>query len=340
MTPINSRSITILRIAAICAVIVLHFSSLWSKPSDGHRLFAQVITLLKAWSFWAVPVFILLSGYCLAERKTTVREFYRKRASRILLPLAAWSAFFLALRALTKTGLTWKSAGLSLLYGEPYYHLWFLFMLTGLYFATPLCWLLREKLREKSLIALGIFLIVVWCFPNWWSTPFFQSFPLRFVPYLGLFFLGMFLRELPVNRTAAFLSGGAALLYLLLVGPFNLSLLRQTGQWHPEWFLYTGPPAAFGAIAIFCFFLQLPDWREGAKSRKSVETVAAAVLGAYLVHPFFLLLTEKLIPRLPGSPAFLWIGCFGLLAANLALSFGVTLIAFRIPLLRRVFGKS
>lgn len=339
MTPINSRQIAVLRITAICAIIVLHFSSQFPKPPNGHRLFAEGITLLKAWSFWAVPVFVLLCGYSLAERKTSGREFYRKQASRTLLPLAAWSAFYLALQALAKTGQTWTSAGLSLLYGKPYDYLWFLFMLTGLYFATPLCWLLREKLREKSLMILGIFFLVVWSFPGWWSTPFFQSVPLRFVPYLGLFFLGMFLRELPVNRTAAFLSGGGTLLYLLLVGPFNLSLLTRTGQWHPEWFLYTGPPAAFGAIAIFCFFLQLPDWREGAKSRKHVETVAAAAIGAYLVHPVFLLLTEELIPRLPGSPAFLWIGCLGLLAANLALSFGVTLIAFRIPPLRRVFGK-
>lgn len=340
MTSINSRQVSILRILAICAVIVLHFCNLWQGPSSGHPLFSGLNTLFKAWSFWAVPVFVLLSGYCLAKRKTTVREFYRKRGSRILLPLAAWSAFYLALRSLTKTGLTWKSAGLSLLYGEPYYHLWFLFMLTGLYFAAPLCWLLREKLRGKSLLALGVFLLVVWSFPGWWETPPLQSFPLRFVPYLGLFFLGMELRKLPVNRTAALLSGTGALLYLLLIGPVNLLLLERTGEWRPEWFLYTGPLALFGGVAIFGFFLQLPDWREGAKSRKTVETVASAVLGAYLVHPFFLLFAEKLIARLPASPVFLWTGYFGLLAATLILSFGTALIALRIPLLRRIFGKS
>ncbi len=322
-----------LRILAICGVVVLHYRSLWTSAPEGYSALLQFGTLCKAVSFWAVPVFIVLSGYCLAEKKLSAKEFLKRRASRILIPLAGWSCFYLAFRAVTKTGLTLDSLLADMYLGMPYYHLWFLFMLTGLYFFTPVCWLLREKLRGRSLIPLGIFFLFVWCTPELWDSAVFRFFPLRFVPYAGLFFAGMLLRSVPKSPGVKILSGVTAFLYLSLIGmgvfflnPEISSLLR-----------YSGPAAAVGAISIVIFFLQFADWQEGSALRGPVETVADGVLGVYLIHPFFLVLIEKTMPCLAIN---LWVSYFFLLGLVLILSFGVSMIAGRIPCVKLFFGKS
>ena len=129
----------ILRIAAAFAVVCVHVSAdVAVNPND---------TLLQWWmgnigeviGRWAVPVFVMVSGaLLLGERKSfTPKEFYVRRAGRILVPLIFWTIVYLIFRRLRS-----HTGGTALLTdtikGVPYGHLWFLYMLMGLYAVTPL----------------------------------------------------------------------------------------------------------------------------------------------------------------------------------------------------------
>ncbi len=315
-------------------MILLHISSGWG-------IFVTAGTPLEYWNvfcklvcFWSVPVFVLVSGYCLADRKGALADFYKRRGSRILVPMVAWTVFYLGMRFFTATGLTLRSLSHDMLFGAPYYHLWFLYMITGLYCVTPLCWWLREKLREKSLLLLLGFYLIVWCFPSWWEKPLFHVFFLHFIPYLGLYYTGMLMRRMPVNRSSKLVFGILTVLYFLLIGPLNLYLYITTGEVFQASLTNTGPIAAAGSVSVFAFCLQFRDWRPNSPNRSRVELLASLVFGAYLLHPFILFFQDK--PLHLFKPT--WIHYFTTVVLTFGFSLGITWVAGKIPILRRIFG--
>ncbi len=87
----------------------------------------------------SVPLFVMLSGALLLQpsKLEPIRVFLRKRALRLGLPFVFWGATYFLWRFLVNhEALTVSSIIQGILTG-PYYHFWFLYMLTGLYLVTP-----------------------------------------------------------------------------------------------------------------------------------------------------------------------------------------------------------
>ena len=128
----------LLRIAA-AAVVCLHVSAgVVLNPLD---------TLPQWWagnigdaaSRWSVPLFVMVSGALLLNdnRSFTPMQFYTRRAARLLIPTIFWSALYLAYRRFNShTGLAEFLEDTAK--GDPYFHMWFLYMIAGLYAVTPL----------------------------------------------------------------------------------------------------------------------------------------------------------------------------------------------------------
>ncbi|WP_415186318.1 acyltransferase family protein [Shimwellia blattae] len=83
-----------MRILSIFAVIVLHQASAFSLY-ENTSLEWWVVDFYNSFARWCVPVFIMLSGYLLLHKEEGFYVFYRKRLSRILIPLIFWSFFYL-----------------------------------------------------------------------------------------------------------------------------------------------------------------------------------------------------------------------------------------------------
>lgn len=83
----------------------------------------------------------MLSGALLlvpAKVDEPLRVFFKKRASRIVLPFAFWmGAYFVWRMLVNHETVTWQTIVGGVL-GGPYIHFWFLYMLIGLYLVTPL----------------------------------------------------------------------------------------------------------------------------------------------------------------------------------------------------------
>ena len=90
-----------------------------------------------------VPLFLMLSGALLLNRShQSAKQFYHNRLHKLALPLLLWSLFYLlwsALKAQIKQQpYGFETAAEQLLAGAPYFHLWFIFMLAGVYLLLPL----------------------------------------------------------------------------------------------------------------------------------------------------------------------------------------------------------
>ena len=76
----------------------------------------------------------MISGTLLIDpnKQDSLKAFFTKRMPRIIIPTLFWSFFYLAYTYRTR-GLTASSAIDLIAQGTPYYHLWYLYMVIGLY---------------------------------------------------------------------------------------------------------------------------------------------------------------------------------------------------------------
>src|SRR5262249_28179773 len=136
----RNPNLDLLRIAACLAVVMLHTSArtiyLYGEVS---ALSWNAADLINSATRWCVPVFVMISGALIASRPIAdPASFMIRRASTIVVPIIVWSAAYLCWRsAVHGEHFTALSAAKELFSGAPYYHLYFLFLIGGLYIFAP-----------------------------------------------------------------------------------------------------------------------------------------------------------------------------------------------------------
>ena len=146
-----------LRVTACFLVMTVHSTEPFYLGGEGS------LVLTSADAFWVsvfeglarccVPLFVIASGYLQMPLRYSTGEFFRRRAVRILIPLFIWTVVY---------ALVWGEPvanfkGLLLNFNYAAGHLWFVYMLLGLYLIMPLLspWAAAVSKRELS-IYLGI----------------------------------------------------------------------------------------------------------------------------------------------------------------------------------------
>lgn len=148
-----------MRVSACFMVMVVHATEPFYIGGDG----AQILTGADA--FWAsffdsfvrscVPLFIIASSYLQFPLHYAAGEFCRRRAVRILIPFAIWSLVYAFAFGEPVSNL--KDLLLNFNYSAG--HLWFVYMLIGVYVLMPLLSPWAEKVGKKELLVyLGIWL--------------------------------------------------------------------------------------------------------------------------------------------------------------------------------------
>ena len=114
---------------------------------------------------WAVPVFVMLSGALLLDpvRDEAPSDFYRKRFWRIGIPLLFWSLFYTLPRAAANgfDAPVMADIGTKLAHGRPAYHMYFLFVIAGLYLFTPYLRIIVRSVSCAELRTVWVALILI-----------------------------------------------------------------------------------------------------------------------------------------------------------------------------------
>jgi surface polysaccharide O-acyltransferase-like enzyme len=143
--PKNLDWINSLRLIALLAVIVLHVSAIPLGQYGHVPLNTWLIAdLYNALVRFAVPVFVMITGALLLHREYELGSFLKKRLSRVVVPFLFWSLVYVGYswynEELVFDADTWTNTKLvlhQLKYGSSY-HLWYVYMLIGLYFFIPI----------------------------------------------------------------------------------------------------------------------------------------------------------------------------------------------------------
>lgn len=250
----------------------------------------------------SVPLFVMLSGWLLFQKTYEIGPFFKKRFSRVVVPGIVWGVIYLVFTNFWEgKPATFREAGRMLIEGPVHYHLWFIYLIIGLYASYPFIapWVRQAKERE-FLVFFGITSFAVFVYKMLDELAgiemgFYLDF---FANQLGYFVGGYYLGEKNLAGTASFSTkniqnwrfGRQKMLVLSLalivfgtattaIGTYFMG--RETGVFHPWFYDYLTPLVACGTIGWFLLFRHFL----GEKPLSPLESdFAQASYGVYLCH--------------------------------------------------------
>ena len=150
------RYFDLLRTFAIFFVIVIHcVAPLFTSLAIDSKSWL-VSNIFESISRWAVPVFIMISGALLLGKERGFKLFFKKNILKIVIILVFWNLVYAIVNQIV-SGFSFASLFADFIGGH--YHLWFLYMLIGLYLITPFL-----KLFINDDKRLKLFLIISFVF--------------------------------------------------------------------------------------------------------------------------------------------------------------------------------
>lgn len=344
-------SIDVVRFVAISLVIVLHctgFPYQFLNPEisaiDILNWFTQ--DFYEAVGLIGVPLFVMLTGALLLNPNRDdepLRVFYRKRLDRIALPFIFWTVVYFAW-SFTILGkpLTLFNVGQGLLSGS-YYHLWYLYLLMGLYAVTPVLRVLVKHLDRK----LFLYLLLLW-FAGTVTTPFIHTFtdftyfpfPFVFFNWVGYFLLGTYLlySNMKPRKAAAIFALG---IFGAVAGEWLLA--ATSGQTYLGYFHnYMNPTIIIASSALFYLLISLDFSGIGkhAKTSRVIHWISENTLPLYLIHMIVLVsLTTNVFGIWLNTITFVPLIDVPIFAA-IVLAFSIVLVyaAKKVPVLKKLVG--
>ena len=146
-----------LRVTACFLVMIVHSTEPFYLGGEGTWVLSAAdafwVSVFEGLSRCCVPLFIIASGYLQLPLRHSTREFFRRRAARIVVPMLIWTMVY----ALVYGEPVANFKGLLLNFNYAAGHLWFVYMLLGLYLIMPVLspWASTVSRNELS-VYLGI----------------------------------------------------------------------------------------------------------------------------------------------------------------------------------------
>lgn len=236
-----------MRVVACFMVMVVHSTEPFYLGGDG----ALIST--KADAFWAsffdsivrccVPLFVIASSYLQFPLHYSAGEFLKKRAVRILVPFAIWSVFYAFYWGEPLSNL--KNLVFNFNYAAG--HLWFVYMLIGVYLIMPILSPWAEKVGRKELqvyLCIWLFSTMIPLIRDWLSdAPLAVTYGPTGIPRQALYPLW---GEASWNGYGAFYYISGFIGYLLL----GLWLRKFGNEWSVRKSIAVGIPTAVIGFAI------------------------------------------------------------------------------------------
>jgi surface polysaccharide O-acyltransferase-like enzyme len=290
----------ILRVFATFAVMIIHVSATNFEELEPSSYDWNILNFYDSLARWCVPVFAMLSGmFFLNPNKTvSMKKLYTKSIYRVLFALVFWGFIYeLYKRILQHAPMDrhfFKDIIINIFQGDTHYHLWFLYMILGLYIVTPILRVFIKAARKKDI---EYFLLIGFLFSSFLPTldyfhpfhyivPFLINFDVNLVlGYAVYFILGYYLSQYSVNekvKKGIYILG---ILGVIITFIGNSFLSIEKGSPDNFLFYYLRVNVFFTTIALFLFVKDFFRNRHLNKTTLSIISVISKYsFGMYLVH--------------------------------------------------------
>lgn len=212
---IRKNSYDLLRILATVAVITIHVSanyiiaitdSGWFGTLYSENFFAT--SLFNLWSRFAVPAFIMLSGALALDnpQNKDYKNYYKKTFINIGVGTLIFSALYFLYGLMMGFASNVRQGSFSyefvlgggtsnLLIGKPFAHMWYLYMMAGVFFLVPWIIRIREEVGNKIFDKFAIVFFITSTIGLYTSTHELMWDPGLSYGYLGYFMMGFVIKK-------------------------------------------------------------------------------------------------------------------------------------------------
>lgn len=291
-------NISALRILACIMVIGIHVSASYVVNFSNISNFEFAIgNLWNSFSRPAVPIFVMICGkYALDKENSNYINYYSRIFKKIYIPTILWSIFYMSLNYFC-CNISIKKVIISTIGGSPFYHLWYLYMMIGVYLSVPFLIKLKNKIGEEKFRNLGIillfisFIIVLFrdftylaklgLLKYYWKINQF-----KFINYLGYFILGYSLRNLKIEIKKG-------IVYSLISGVVLFLTVQIFKTKFEIMYDYNYPWVVIYSIFLYTTFLQLK-----LKGNK-ILNLDKYTFKIYLIHAFILFIDIRYFNIIP-----------------------------------------
>ena len=280
----------LLRIIATFAVVLIHVTAWFElhNPPTGVDLYLLCGDLFR----WAVPIFVMISGALLLGSNRTIKQIYAKSILRIVTTFLFWSIIYAFVNN-GRNAISFSILG-TILDGPG--HLWFLYMIIGLYMIIPI---LNKVIESDRIARYFLFLSLLFVFLVPYLIRIYSIVTGReasiisakidtlnmYLPlgYSGYFVLGYYLRKHDLNRILEIVIYSLAVLGVGLTAFSSIyndgdSIFRQMVRLE-----YLAPIVLIESTALFIFFKKHTKiLRE--RTRKVLANISKCTFGVYLIH--------------------------------------------------------
>lgn len=304
---------------SFCTLVLYIIAKVFIPPPDDYFL-----GLYKMLCQYAVPVFVLISG-CLflhPQKQINYRILFKKYVKRIALAILVFGLPMCMAEQVFDGKFDIIKALCNLLTGHCWDHMWYLYMIIGLYLLTPLVKPFVNNASNKTMLILfGILFIMCSILPTingfGIKTEGWMSFS---NPYILLYLMGFFLayseREY-LSKTVLLI---VAFICAVIIGiKFSMGINE---------IIYYDPVCICLACVIFLIFKRFDiKW-------KIADFLTPYCFGIYLFHPLFLNVIVKVFHFNPTDYIKACLGAPLMAICVFIMSFILCFLLRKIPLLR------
>lgn len=322
----------LLRILASFTVIVLHVSAL--SFGDQCNFQWAIANIYDSMTRWCVPMFVMISGALFLDpnRNFSYKSIFTKNILHIITAFAFWSIIYAIYCHFYFKPMNTRGLISEILTGH--FHLWFLYMIIGIYITIPI---MRKIASDKQLSKYFLLLsfIFTFCIPSFISildlipslkpisalaNNLFTTFDFNIgAGFLGYFLLGHYLNCTSFSKKTENLILALGIISYLTIAGITYLIFATTSV--DNKFLYSNfsPLVMFEAMAMFVWIKRL-KLHEYKLSNKFAH-IAKLSFGIYLAHMlvFYILesigLTANIVSPILGIPLMsiaTFITCYGL----------------------------
>ena len=248
-----------LRVTSTVCVILLHVSApLVSKFAKIPYSVWWPANIIDGGIRFCVPVFVMITGALLLRREEDHIHFLKRRLFRVVLPFLFWTAIYIEFDIwLFKRKLSaFEVAGHSVakLVNGASYHLWYIYMILGLYLFIPMIGRWIRRASEKEIL----YFLAVWGISLllWPQLPKMNSKLMYFSEYIGYLVLGYYLSVRSIeNSTRSLAIWLGVLTVVSSITIFGTYLVSNTQHlFSPIFYSYLSLNVAVAAGTVFLLF--------------------------------------------------------------------------------------
>ena len=299
---ISAINVDVIRVVAIFAVILLHVNNVFTQSvSDiGFLRWWIVVDIYQIIGKLGVPFFIMLSGALLlapSKLDEDIGTFFKKRFTRIGIPFIFWGVIFFLWGLYVENQPATQEFFINGFLKGPYPTFWYLYMLCGLYFITPLLRVMVAHFTDK----LFKYFICVWFlgaavlslieFLSGYQTSL-EALVFLIPLCVGYFVIGVYLVKVQIRRW---------ILFSLTVLGFALTaiatyLIDGSSSGSDTAFFFQGnnsPTMILATLALFILINSYAKPKSTAKienpswTQRIIHVISENTLPIYLLHMIF-----------------------------------------------------